>query len=122
VLADRSLRWLSSERLCQSLTNTDKSNHWSEFRSPQLKELRGFAVPWREQQCQQARPPRAPGYWTTNQRIHMEQPMVLAMYVTEDGLVGHQWEERPSGLRAFRRMGLGDWGSTVIEAGVGGIG
>jgi hypothetical protein len=27
--------------------------------------------------------------------------MALATYVTEDGLVGHQWEERPSGLRVF---------------------
>jgi hypothetical protein len=37
-----------------------------------LKELRGFAAPWREQQCQQARSPGAPGGWTINQRIHME--------------------------------------------------
>ena len=66
-----------------------------------LKELRGFAAPWREQQYQQARPPGAPGDWTTNQRIHMEQPMVLATYVTEDGLVGHQWEKTHLGLRVF---------------------
>jgi hypothetical protein len=43
-----------------------------------LKELRVFAAPWREQQCQQARSPGAPGDWTTNQRVHMEGPMVLA--------------------------------------------
>jgi hypothetical protein len=43
----------------------------------------------------------APGDWTTNQRIHMEQPMVLAAYVAEDGLVAHQWEERPLSLRVF---------------------
>jgi hypothetical protein len=66
-----------------------------------LKKLRGFAVPWREQQCQQARPPGAPGDWTTKQRMHMEGLMVLIKYVTEDGLVGHQWEERPLGLRVF---------------------
>jgi hypothetical protein len=62
-----------------------------------LKELRGFAAPRRKQQCQLARPPtpRAPKDWTTNQRIHMEQPIVLDTYVAEDGLVGHQWEERP---------------------------
>ena len=66
-----------------------------------LKELRGFAAPWREQQCQQARPPGAPGDWTTNQRLHMVQPMALATYVAEDGLVGHQCEERPLGLRVF---------------------
>ena len=52
-----------------------------------LKELRGFAAPWREQQCQQARPPRAPGDWTTYQRIYMEGPMALGTYVAEDGLV-----------------------------------
>ena len=27
--------------------------------------------------------------------------MSLATYVTEDGLVGHQWEERHLGLRVF---------------------
>jgi hypothetical protein len=30
---------------------------------------------------------------------YMERPMALATYVAEDGLVGHQWEERPSSLR-----------------------
>ena len=27
--------------------------------------------------------------------------MVLATYLAEDGLVGHQWEERPLVLRVF---------------------
>ena len=45
--------------------------------------------------------PGAPRDWTTNQRVHMEGPMALATYVAEDGLVGHQWEERPLGLRVF---------------------
>jgi hypothetical protein len=27
--------------------------------------------------------------------------MELATYVAEDGLVGHQWEERPLGLRVY---------------------
>ena len=31
----------------------------------------------------------------------MEGPMAPATYVAEDGLVGHQWEERPLGLRVF---------------------
>jgi hypothetical protein len=57
-----------------------------------LKELMGFAAPWREQQCQQARP-GAPRDWTNNQRVHVEQPMALATYVAEDGPVGYQWEE-----------------------------
>ena len=55
-----------------------------------LKKLRGFAAPWREQQCQQARLPGAPIDWTTTKIIHMERPMVLATYVAEDGLVVHQ--------------------------------
>ena len=41
------------------------------------------------------------GDWTTNHRVHMEGSMALAAYVAEDGLVGHQWEERPSDLRVF---------------------
>ena len=52
-----------------------------------LKELRGFADPWREQQCQQARHSGAPGNCTTNQRIHMEGPMALAEYVAEMALI-----------------------------------
>jgi hypothetical protein len=94
-----------------------------------LKELRGFAASWRVQQCQQARPPRAPRDWTTNQRIHMEQLMVI--YVAEDGLVGHRWEERPSGLGYSMPQcrGMPGWedgggwvGSTLIEAGGGRMG
>jgi hypothetical protein len=27
--------------------------------------------------------------------------MVLTAYVAENGLVGHQWEERPLGLKVF---------------------
>jgi hypothetical protein len=48
-----------------------------------------------------ARPPGAPGNWTTNQRVHMKGPMSEATYVAEDGLVGHQWEDRSLGLRLF---------------------
>jgi hypothetical protein len=62
-----------------------------------LKELRGFAAPCREQQCQQSRPPGAPRDWTTNNRVHI----APATYVAEDGLVEHQWEEWPLGLRGF---------------------
>jgi hypothetical protein len=61
-----------------------------------LKELRWLAAPRKEQHCQQARP-GASGDWTTNQRVHM----APSAYVAEDGLVGHQWEERPLGLRVF---------------------
>ena len=62
-----------------------------------LKELRGFAAPWREQQCQPARSRRLDHHpKITYGRIHGP-----AAYVAEDGLVGHQWEERPLGLRVF---------------------
>ena len=50
-----------------------------------LKELRGFAAPWREQQCQLELPGTGP-----STRIHVEGPMALAAYVAEDGLVEHQ--------------------------------
>jgi hypothetical protein len=49
----------------------------------------------------QTPPPRAPRDWTTNQRVHIEGPMALDTFVTEYGLVGHQWEERSLGLRVF---------------------
>jgi hypothetical protein len=39
--------------------------------------------------------PVAPVHWTTNQKIHMEEPMAMAAYVKEDSLVGHGQEERP---------------------------
>jgi hypothetical protein len=45
----------------------------------------------------------------------------LAAYVSEDGLVGHQWKEWPIGLANFiclstgeregQEMGVGGWGS-----------
>ena len=53
-----------------------------------LKELNGFATPWEEQQYESTKPPELPG--TT-----MEGPMAPAIYVAEDGLVGHHCEERP---------------------------
>jgi hypothetical protein len=31
----------------------------------------------------------------------MEEPRAPAAHVAEDGLVGHQWEEQPLGLRVF---------------------
>ena len=47
--------------------------------------------------------------------------MSLAAYVAEDGLVGHQWKERPIGLVNFiclstgehqgQEVGVGGWGS-----------
>ena len=75
MLADRNLIWLSPER--EALPEPDKYRGGClkptialilgspmEELEKGLKELRGFAAPWREQQCQQARPclpPELPG-------------------------------------------------------------
>jgi hypothetical protein len=53
-----------------------------------LKELRGFSTPWREQHCQQARHPEVQGTGPQTKKINIKGPMVLAMYVVEDGVVG----------------------------------
>jgi hypothetical protein len=77
--------------------------------------------------------PGAPGHWTTNQRVHMEGPMAPAKYVAVDGLVGHQWEQWPLGLRGIdapvtgnARAGRQEWvgglGSSLIEVGGGRMG
>jgi hypothetical protein len=95
-----------------------------------MKALKRFAALWREQQCQLARHPGAPGDWTTNQRVYMERPMALAMYVAEDGLVGNSGRRGPWTLRfsmsQFRgrlwwEEGSG-WVSTLTEAGEEGWG
>jgi hypothetical protein len=48
---------------------------------------------------------RAPWNYTTNQRKHMVELAALAIFVAVDGLVGHQWEERPLVLRRFYAPG-----------------
>jgi hypothetical protein len=40
-------------------------------------------------------PFQLPGYYTTNQRKYMVELVALAVYVAEDDLICHQWEERP---------------------------
>jgi hypothetical protein len=50
--------------------------------------------------------------------------MALAAQVAEDGLVGHQWEDQPLGLRRFDAPVLGNARAgrqefTLIEAGGG---
>jgi hypothetical protein len=48
--------------------------------------------------------------WTNQYPLEL---MSLAAYVSEDGLVGHQWKERPStGERQGQEVGLG-WGGSV---------
>jgi hypothetical protein len=44
--------------------------------------------------------------------------MSLAAYVSEDGLVGHYWEERPLGLANFICLSTGECQGQ--EVGVGG--
>ena len=44
-------------------------------------------------------PPELPEIKTTNQSVHMEEPMDPDDHVAEDILVGHQVEERPLVLR-----------------------
>jgi len=56
-----------------------------------LEKLKGFAIP-EEQQYQ---PTRAPRDRTTIKRVHMDRAMAPAACVAEDGLFGHQWEEKP---------------------------
>jgi hypothetical protein len=46
--------------------------------------------------------------------------MSLAAYVSEDGLVGHHWEERPLGLANFICPSTGECQGQ--ESGVGGLG
>jgi hypothetical protein len=46
--------------------------------------------------------------------------MSLATYVSEDGLVGHQWKERPIGLANFICLSTGECQGQ--EVGVGGEG
>ena len=66
-----------------------------------LKELRVLQLHGKSNIVNSPNPPEFPGDWTTNLSVHMEGPMALATYVAEDGLVRHQWEERPLGLRVF---------------------
>jgi hypothetical protein len=65
-------------------------------------------------------PSRAPGDWTTNQRVRMEGPLAPVAYVAEDGPVGHQWEERPLGLRVFNAQCRGMPGQEDRSGWVGG--
>ena len=59
------------------------------------RELKETEAPEKEHQYELSSTPRAPWNYTTNQRKHMVELVALAIYVAEDGPVGHQWEERP---------------------------
>jgi hypothetical protein len=46
----------------------------------------------------------------------------LAAYVSEDGLVGHQWKERPIGLTNFICLSTGEHQGQEVGVGRGGGG
>jgi hypothetical protein len=48
--------------------------------------------------------------------------MSLAAYVTEDGLVGHQWKERPIGLVNFICLSTGECQGQEVGVGEQGSG
>ena len=78
------------------------ANHWTELRDGEGTEgAEGIYSPMEGATMSPGQTLRAPGDWTTNQRVHMERSMALATYVAQDGLVGHQREERPLGLIVF---------------------
>jgi hypothetical protein len=45
--------------------------------------------------------------------------MSLAAYVSEDGLVGHQWKERPIGHANFMCLSTGERQGQEVGVGVG---
>ena len=75
--------------------------HWTEHRVPKdggrkrTQAAEGVCSPMGGTTIQTNQVHRAPSNLTTNQRVHMVGLMALAAYVAEDGLVDHQWEERP---------------------------
>ena len=46
--------------------------------------------------------------------------MSLAAYVTKDGLIGHQWKERPLGLANFICLSTGEHQGQEVGVGVEG--
>jgi hypothetical protein len=74
------------------------------------KELRGTATLWVEQQYELTSAPPSPP----------PELMSLAAYVSEDGLVSHQWKERPIGRADFICLSAGE--RQGREVGVGGLG
>jgi hypothetical protein len=69
------------------------------------KELKGTATLWVEQQ-----------YELTSTPVLVS----LAAHVSEDGLVGHHWEERPIGRADFIYLSTGERQGQEVGVGVGG--
>ena len=80
------------------------ANHWTELRVPNggdgegTEGAEGVCSPMKGATLTIGQNP-----WSSRglDHQHMQGPMVLAVYVAENGLVGHQWEEKPLGLRVF---------------------
>jgi hypothetical protein len=53
-------------------------------------------------------------------RLLKKEGVSLVAYVSEDGLVGHQWKERPTGRANFICLSTGEHQGQ--EVGVGGLG
>ena len=70
--------------------------HWKEHKVPNEgareipRYLKGTEAPWKEHQYELTSTSRSPWTYVTNQRKHMVEHVALAIYVAEDGLVGHQ--------------------------------
>jgi hypothetical protein len=97
-----------------------------------LKELMGFAAPMEETvSISQASPELLETGPPMKEYTWSDPWCLLATYVAEDELFGHQWEERPWGLSNTMpsvgecqggRMGVGGWRNTLIEERQGGMG
>jgi hypothetical protein len=75
--------------------------YWTEHNVPNEesreipRKIKGTEAPQKEHQYELTGTFRAPWNYTTNQRKHMVELVTLDIFVAEDGLVSHQWEERP---------------------------
>jgi len=76
------------------------ANHWTEHGNSKeglgegLKEMKGFATPQKNSTVNQPDPPELPKTKPPTKEYTLRGPMAPAAYVTEDGLVWHQWEGR----------------------------
>jgi hypothetical protein len=84
------------------------ANHWTELGEPD-KEIgertegdEGVCSPMEEATVSTGQTSWSSWGWATNQRVQIEGPMAPTTYVAEYGLVGHQWEERPFGLKVLK--------------------
>lgn len=53
--------------------------------------------------------PRVPRFLTTNQKVHIGEPMAPAGYIEEDGLIWHYWEGRLLVLWRLNDLGSRIW-------------